>query len=229
MPSDHQINEIPTRDLWLQHATNALRPLFDSHDLPLPVEIRFAIAFTSTGRKSKRVGETWHSGASADGSFEIFLRADLAEPMEILAVLVRQLVHAALPAEDSHGKRYKAAANKIGLRGKMREATPGPYLQEWLERLATEMPPLPHAALNIDWKAVDKPRKQGTRMLKAECAKAEGLQPCGYTIRLSAKWAALGAVCPKHGAMALDVPEDVEDEGAEIEAETDEVREMEPV
>jgi hypothetical protein len=112
--------------------------------------IRFAFAFTSTGRRGKRIGETWHSGASADGSFEVFLRADLAEPIEIRMVLVRQLVHAALPAKESHGKRYKAAANKIWLTGKIREATPGRYLQERLERLATTMPPLPHAALNID-------------------------------------------------------------------------------
>ena len=48
-----------------------------------------------------------------------------------------------LPAEESHGKRYKAAANKIGLTGKMLMPRPGPYLQEWLQRLATEMPPLP--------------------------------------------------------------------------------------
>ncbi len=49
--SDSASNEIRTRDLWLQHATDALRPLFDSHGLPLPAEIRFAVAFTSTGRK----------------------------------------------------------------------------------------------------------------------------------------------------------------------------------
>ena len=56
-------NDLPTRDLWLAHATDALRPLFQDHGLPLSADIRFAIAFTSTGRKGKRVGETWHSEA----------------------------------------------------------------------------------------------------------------------------------------------------------------------
>ena len=218
MPSDLP-NDTQTRDLWLHHATNALRPLFESHGLPLPADIRFAIAFTSTGRKGKRVGETWHDGATADRAFEIFIRADLAAPIDVLTVLVRQLVHAALPAKDSHGKLYKAAANKVGLTGKMREAVPGPYLEERLARLVTELPPLPHAALNLDWKAVDKPRKQATRMLKAECANAgeqDGL-PCGYTVRLSAKWASLGAVCPKHGAMDVEMPEPIEAEDAKTE------------
>ena len=50
------------------------------------------------------------------------------------------------------------------------------------------------------------------------------MQPCGYTIRLSAKWALLGAVCPKHGAMALDIPEEAE----EAETEAEGVLEMEP-
>ena len=211
-------NDTQTRDLWLRHATDALRPLFETHGLPLPAEIRFAIAFTSSGRKGKRVGETWHDGATADRAFEIFLRADLAAPIDVLTVLVRQLVHAALPASDSHGKLYKSAANKIGLSGKMREAVPNPYLLERLERLVTELPPLPHAALNLDWKAMDKPRKQGTRMLKAECAKmADQSQPCGYTVRLSSKWAALGAVCPKHGPMDVEIPEPDEIEQSEPE------------
>jgi hypothetical protein len=213
---ENRPNDLPTRDVWLQHATNALRPLFQTHGLALPDNIRFAIAFTSTGRRGKQPGETWHSGASADGAFEVILRADLAEPATVLGVLVRQLVHAALPAEESHGKRYKQAANQIGLQGKMREAVPNPYLQERLERLATELPPLPHAALDINWKALDRPRKQTTRMLKVECASlGDGQDPCGYTIRLSAKWASLGAVCPKHGPMEIAKPESADPDEAE--------------
>ncbi len=135
-------------------------------------------------------------------------------------MLVRQLVHAALPAEDSHGKRYKAAATKIGLTGKMLAAEPGPYLLERLERLVTELPPLPHAALDPNWRAVDKPQEQTTRMLKAECAnlgEEQGGLPCGYLVRLSAKWAALGAVCPKHGPMVVEIPAEPEAEEAEPE------------
>jgi hypothetical protein len=209
-------NQLESRDLWLRAATDALRPLFESHGYPLPERIRFAIAFPSSGRKGQQVGETWHSPASADGTYEIILRADLFEPAEVLAVLVRQLVHAALPATESHGKRYRAAAMKIGLEGRMRTAVPGPYLEERLNALAAELPPLPHARLDIDWKALDKPKKQGTRMLKAECPGVIGgsgkHEPCGYTVRLSAKWASLGAWCPRHGEMQIEPPEEYESE-----------------
>jgi hypothetical protein len=105
---------------------------------------------------------------------------------------------------------------KIGLEGRMRTAVPGPYLQERLNALAAELPPLPHARLDIDWKALDKPKKQGTRMLKAECPGVIGEsgkhEPCGYTVRLSAKWASLGAWCPRHGEMQIEPPEEDESE-----------------
>jgi 2-keto-4-pentenoate hydratase len=58
----------------------------------------------------------------------------------------------------------------------------------------------------------DRPKKQGTRMLKATC---EGDGPCGYTVRLTAKWVQEVSPphCPKHGAMAVDMPaEEIEGE-----------------
>jgi hypothetical protein len=40
----------------------------------------------------------------------------------------------------------------------------------------------------------DRPKKQSTRMLKAECPE------CGYTIRLAKKWAEVGLPsCPSDG------------------------------
>jgi hypothetical protein len=61
------------------------------------------------------VGEFWHSSTSANANYEIFIRADLAEPVEVLAVLVKELVHTLLPADAEHGKLFKAGALKIGL------------------------------------------------------------------------------------------------------------------
>jgi len=46
-----------SRETWLRAAANELRPYFDSCGYQLPENIRFAIAFPSTGRKGKRVGE----------------------------------------------------------------------------------------------------------------------------------------------------------------------------
>jgi hypothetical protein len=127
-------NYYDSRESWLRAATNELRPYFAGCGYPLPDKIRFAIGFPSTGRKGNRVGECWHSSTSDDEHFEIFIRADFAEPGKVLGVLV----HVVVPVEAKHGKLYRAAALKIGLQGKMVHALPGILLQSAL----TISPPL---------------------------------------------------------------------------------------
>ena len=103
------------REGWLRAATAELGPYFASVGYPLPDDIRFAIAFTSTGRKGKRVGECWHASASDDARYEIFIRADIANPIDVLGVLTKELIHTTLPADAGHGRLFKEAALKIGL------------------------------------------------------------------------------------------------------------------
>ncbi len=205
------LNEHDERALWLRAATDALRGDFEASSLPLPGNIRFG--FSTKGKGTQKTGECWHSPASADGAYEVFIRADQGEPLEILGILVRELVHAALPVEDSHGKRYKAAAAKVGLVGKMRAAVPGRLLEARLQRLLEDLGPIPRAALDITWSAFDKPKRQIGRMLKATCAggnnDAGAFEECGYTVRLASKWAKeYGAHCPKHGAIPVEFPPD---------------------
>lgn len=104
-----------TREAWLRAAANELRPFFERCGYELPQNIRFAIAFPSTGRKGKRVGECWHSSTSANSAYEIFLRADLFEPEHVLGVLIKELVHTLLPPDAGHGKEFRIAATRIGL------------------------------------------------------------------------------------------------------------------
>jgi hypothetical protein len=60
----------------------------------------------------------------------------------------------------------------------------------------------------------DRPKKQTTRLLKAECL---GIG-CGYTVRVAARWIAdCGPPhCPKHGAMTTPpTRQDAEDDEAD--------------
>jgi hypothetical protein len=220
-------NTHDTREAWLRAAADGLRPYFESCGYALPDHIRFAIAFPSTGRKGKRVGECWHSTASADGAYEIFIRADLADPAEVLAVLVKELVHTLLPADAGHGKLFKEAAVRIGLQGPMRRAAPGPLLRDHLKKVAEELGPLPHARLAIDRqsmaaRAVDGPRKQGVRMLKAVC-EVEGH---GYLVRIAATHVSKDGPphCPKHGPMTV-MARDEDDELLAHQPEDGDLRE----
>src|ERR1700759_670679 len=126
-PSANNHHEL--REGWLRPAADALRPYFASVGYPLPDDIRYAIGFTSTGRRGKRVGECWHSSASGDARYEIFIRADLADPVDVLAVLVKELLHTALPADAGHGKLFREGALKIGLLPPLRTAAPNTLLK----------------------------------------------------------------------------------------------------
>jgi len=199
-------NQHDSRESWLRAAAKELTEYFKICGLVIPENIRFAIAFPSTGRRGARIGECWHSSTSEDGNYEIIIRADIADPVEVLGVLVHELIHAVLPIDAGHGKIYKDAAIKVGLEGKMRHAMPSQLLRPRLVALAETLGALPHARLNIDRgrdnKPADQPKKQKARLLKAECS-GEG---CGYTVRITAKWVDdIGApLCPKHGAMTID-------------------------
>jgi hypothetical protein len=213
-------NAHDSRESWMRAAANDLRSFFEVCGYPIPPNIRYAIAFPSTGRYGARVGECWYSSTSDDGHFEIIVRADSADPVQVLGILVHELVHACLPVGAGHGKLYRDAALKLGLEGKMRQAMPGKFLKARLVRLAESLGPLPHAKLNIERGrdnklSADGPKRQRTRMLKAECA-GKG---CGYTLRVAEKWFKdIGPPhCPKHGAMTVHLPDDVEDE-AETES-----------
>ena len=86
-------NRHESRESWLRAATNMLRPHFEQSGYPLPDKMRFAIALTSSGRNVEaRPGETWHSSVSADETWEIIIRADKSDPVEVLGILVHELV-----------------------------------------------------------------------------------------------------------------------------------------
>jgi hypothetical protein len=195
-------NPLDSREAWLRRATDGLRPVFAAAGQELPPTIRFAIAFLSSGRRpSRRVGECWPSAASADGHHEIFVRLDREEPVEILGILVHELVHAALPEGAGHGPLFRRAALAVGLTGPMRSTEVSAELRLRLERLAARLGPVPHRRLDVGIRPADGPKKQGTRLLKAQCR-------CGYTVRVTAKWVdEVGPPwCPAHGAMTIERP-----------------------
>ena len=175
-------NKLESRETWLREATKLIRPHFVVCGFPIPENIRFAIAFPSTGRKGQRVGELWHSTTSDDGHFELIVRADVADPVEVLGILTHELIHAVLPMDAGHGKLYKAAAIKIGLQGKMMHAMPGPLLTPRLAEIAEALGPLPHARLNIDRAGPirAKARRTGPKSRERVCSR-----PCAKALALA--------------------------------------------
>lgn len=177
------------RETWLEQVAERMSPWFGSTPLP---PLRLAVGFPSTGKRGRRVGECWDRESSEDGHFEILIRPDLADPVEVAAVLAHELVHAAVGIEAGHKAPFRKLATAIGLEGKMTATVPGEAFKRNLTPILSEVGTLPHARLNFG--ASSAPKKQSTRLIKTACP------VCGYTVRVTRKWLeSSGApLCPRH-------------------------------
>jgi hypothetical protein len=210
-------NQHPNRESWLNDVAGRLRPAFAQLGAPLPDRLRIAIGFPSTGQRAKATGECWDSTASADGTFEILIRPDLAEADGVLALavaaaLAHELVHAAVGIQAGKGPAFRRVALGIGLIGLMRATAPGPAFLALVQPILDAVGLLPHARLQTDRKSAEvdpegeeattntRPRKQANRHVKCACT------TCGYLTRTARKW--LDQVgpphCPHHGQMETD-------------------------
>lgn len=171
-----------TREEWLVAAIDRLAPIFDAVGEQLPT-VRVSVGWPGgRGKKGSVIGQCWSSAASADKVAQLFISPVLADAARVLDVLAHELVHAIDDCESGHKGRFAKIAKGIGLTGKMTATVAGPELKAALDAISVELGPYPHAALALG-DGADGPKKQGTRMLKVECAEGSG-----YVVRMTRKW-----------------------------------------
>lgn len=181
-----------TREEWLTAAIAEVRPLFQVEGFAVSDRIRVACGFPSLHSRSGALGECHASTASADQHYELLISPVLATPRDVLAVLIHELAHT-LPGCLNHGQRFGAACSAMGLafgsKG-WKNTAPGHAFDAMYSNILDGLGPYPHAEL-----AVANRKTQTTRMLKASCG------CCGYTVRLTQKWADQGLpICPVDGS-----------------------------
>lgn len=191
-----------TREQWLQDCAALLaRDRFTPAFYTVPA-VHISVGFPSRSalaNRSRRIGECWSNTATADGLCQVFVSPVLSNPVEVIATLAHELVHATVGLQAKHGPAFKRCATAIGLTGKMTATVAADSLKAWIT--ATALPALgayPHPA--FDPKTAQR-IKGGTRLLKCECPS------CGCTIRITRKWLdAVGAPicsCPDGPQMTV--------------------------
>jgi hypothetical protein len=188
------------RQQWLEHAVEALRAKFEEAGYTIPQKVRVSIGWPKRAASCGAIGECWSTAASSDQHAELFISPQLTEGARIMDVLAHELVHATVGTGAGHKKPFKQCALKIGLQGPMRATTATPEFVAWAQTLFKRIGLYPAGFLT------DSP-KQGTRMLKCECA------VCGYIARVSGKWLASSGppICPTD-KIALSVTSAAEDD-----------------
>jgi hypothetical protein len=211
------------REDWLHRATLELREKFDKAEIPLPAKLHLSVGFPAKGalaRRKRRIGECWAPSVSADGVHHIFISPLLGDPIEVLATLVHELLHAAVGVEHAHKGQFISGMKKVGLVGKPTATEAGEALRAELVELVEVLGTYPHAAL--DPKQLER-KKQTTRMLKATCPNGDSVGGKVYTVRMTRLHIeAFGApVCPKCGEqMRVDGMPKTEDADEDREEDT---------
>lgn len=181
-----------TREEWLTAAIQEVRPLFLVEGYPIADRIRAACGFPANHSRNGRIGECHASTASADQHYEVLISPVLDDPRQVLAVLVHELCHTR-PGSMNHGVNFSRAALAMGLApgaAGWKATTPGQSFDALYGQILSGLGQYPHAALSVA-----STKKQSTRMLKAVCPS------CGYTIRLTKKWADQGLpICGLDGS-----------------------------
>lgn len=164
-----------TREDYLNTATQALAPRFAALGYPLP-NVRASVGIPAGGKggKFKRIGECWSPQASADKTTEVFICPSQSNAVDVLAILLHELIHAAVGLECGHKGAFKRVALALGLEGKMTATIPGAALKADLAAIVATLGEYPHAALNT---ALSGRKKQTTRMIKLIC------EHCGWSCR----------------------------------------------
>lgn len=175
-----------TREQWLMDAIAALRPMFQEKGIEIP-EVRVSVGWPGgRGSKSDTIGQCWNTECSADKKPQIFISPVVSEPLQALATLAHEMIHAADDCTNGHRGPFGKWARAIGLEGKLTATYAGPELESRLISLQDELGNYPHSALKKS-----APKKQTTRMIKVMCPS------CDYTVRTTAKWIEVGLpTCP---------------------------------
>lgn len=181
MPKFTVVSQISTREEWLLAFARAASDKFAEAGAPLDdIHYRVSIGFPSKGRRSRVIGECFHSTVSADNAREIFIRPSLqSELAEVAGVLTHELIHAALPEGEGHGKTFGKVARALGLEGKLTATTTGDGWWAWARPILDALGPFPGAALNDGAIAAGGAKKQTTRLVKVACG------DCGWHFRAS--------------------------------------------
>ena len=195
-------NTLMTREEWLNECAaaileNILGPIgLDTNaetQGPIAETLKVSVGWPSTRATSangRALGQCYSPKVSTEGFTEMFVSPYVDSALQVAGILTHELIHAAVGTDAKHGREFKRACILAGLTGPAIATVAGTELATKLEEIIAGIGAYPHARL--DATAIT---HAATRLLKALCLHADcPSQASGsYVVRVTAKWANLGA------------------------------------
>jgi len=182
----------PDREAWLNALVSELSPFVAEQGYHAAENVRITCGFGSGGTRIKegspQLSESWDTSRSGDAHYEIMISPTLSDQMDVAVQVVRQVCRIATGLDQGIRGGFTALAAGLHLEAPFSNPVSGDAFRVAYAPVLALLGEYPHSALDASKRA-----KQSTRMIKCVCA------GCGYTVRVSQKWLALGApVCPQH-------------------------------
>lgn len=128
----------PRRELWLARAVEELRPILAPDALP-PIVVRTDLKIV--GPTGPANGCCWDDAPEC----RIDIAAELDDRAEILAVLLHELVHAAVGPDLGHNGAFRPLFVRVGFVGMPTGYEASQELQKRLQEVARRLGPYPKA------------------------------------------------------------------------------------
>jgi hypothetical protein len=183
------MSKYATREEWLNAAAEIIASRF--HDvfeqefgadgMTHLESLHVSAGFPSAGglaEKKKVIGQCWNSKTSADQHHHIFISPVLQDPVEVIATLAHEMVHAADDGEHGHKGAFTRAVRGMNLIGKPTATLAGEEFRAFALKSVQTLGAYPHVALQPTLKV----KTQKTYMKKVVC------DECDCVIRMTEKW-----------------------------------------
>lgn len=141
--SSTRSGQAANREEWLTWAAVALRPWFAAHGYDIPLRLRIGVGALAV---SHRTLGALYPQSDALGFKHITISPFVDDPATVVLILVHELIHAILPAEELHGARFQAAARALGLAAPFTRIHAEERLRRHVEGLVHKLGRYPHRA-----------------------------------------------------------------------------------
>jgi len=167
---------IKTREEWLNEAGLRIgKMVAGAAGNPVP-RLYVSVGFpkgAKGGRGGRAVGQCWDGSSSKDGAPHVFVCPTIDDPVEVLAILLHEQVHAAVGCKEGHRGRFVKTMKAAGMVKPWTSSVPGEVLAGNLKDIAAGLGPYPHSALIPKLKV-----KPGSRLRLWVCS-------CGVKVRVA--------------------------------------------
>ncbi len=174
------------RQQWVENAVSAFRLHFIACGWNVPDNVRISVGIPKYSGHVKAIGQCWPVEASSDGYYEIFCSPEQGTEEMHLETIAHELVHATVGTAAGHKGEFRACALAIGFESPMTTTPAGDRMKAAIKAIINSIGYYPAGKLDLTQR-----KKKGTYLIKCECPS------CGYVVRTTEKWLALGdPICP---------------------------------